>query len=128
MIPNDESTIAQFVQKHGAIFTPGNQFFHRAIADFLSGLGFVVLSVEKLDTHPVWQFRLRMTPNAQLHVLVELPHKGSPARQSEDPLAEQLRQLMSRAGFVYRAERERRSRCSFQNHFPHWVYRIIQIG
>jgi hypothetical protein len=96
MIPNDESSISRFLQKHGAIFTPGNQFFHWAIADFLSGLGFIVLSVEKFDTHPVWEIRLRMTPNAQLHVLVELPAKGSRQKQMDDPMAEQLRQLMSR--------------------------------
>jgi len=39
-----------------------------------------------------------MTPKAQLRLLLELPPKGSRLAMSEDPLAEQIRQLMS--GFL----------------------------
>ncbi len=82
-----------------SLIVPAWQFFHRAMSDFLLNLGLHVLSVERLDTHPLWTIRLRAGPEAELHLLLELPSPGTRNQGGDiphDPLGHQIRHRLSR--------------------------------
>ena len=82
-----------------SLIVPAWQFFHRAMYDFLMNLGLRVLSVERLDTHPIWVIRLRISAEAALRPPLEWPAQNprNPGPKTpHEPLDHQIRHLLSR--------------------------------
>ena len=59
MSDDAEGALAKFLASHGQYYLAGRFFYHRQLALRLREIGFKVLSIEKLSTHPVWRIRLK---------------------------------------------------------------------
>jgi len=55
--------------KSGRYYRSAALFYHELWREHLRQMGFVVISVEKLDAHDLWVIRLRITSSAQLNLL-----------------------------------------------------------
>ena len=87
------STPADLVKKvvleAGSYYQPPDLFYHRLWRARLQQIGFRVISVERLPSHPVWDIRLRGSLATQLHLL--LSKSMASARSKEQNLL--LRQI-----------------------------------
>lgn len=57
----DQTSLTRFLVQYGRYYVPGRTFYHRQLGLRLHGLGFRVLSIQRLATHPVWQVRIKQT-------------------------------------------------------------------
>jgi hypothetical protein len=79
----------------GKYFQPADLFYQRLWWQRLRQVGFQVISVERLEAHPVWDIRLRGTLAAQAYLLVSKPasHK---VMASDEMLEAQLKAEVQR--------------------------------
>ena len=64
--------LERFLGRQGRYYLPRREYWHHVLAEFFLGMGFVVVSVERLDTHPLWQARVNLTADAQYFLLLGL--------------------------------------------------------
>jgi hypothetical protein len=91
--PEVDPRLAAFLQKQGRYYVPAGEFWHRLIGEFMTGLGCQVLSVERLDSHPVWRVRVKWTVETLAHLLVGVPCSHPSAKNL---LERQMRVAVSR--------------------------------
>jgi hypothetical protein len=89
------SQLKQVLLKSGRYYQSGALFYHKLWREHLRQLGFVVISVEKLDAHDLWVIRLRITSSAQLHLLLSSPPAGK-SKAHDDRLEHELRVAVRR--------------------------------
>jgi hypothetical protein len=70
--PRLERQMRMFLRGQGRCYLPRRQYWHHVVADFFMRLRFVLVSVERLATHPVWRVRLKLTADAQHYLLLGL--------------------------------------------------------
>jgi hypothetical protein len=66
----------QFMAKYGRHVEPGRLFFHLRLRERLEALGFRVISIQRLDAHPVWELRVKGSLDAQTKLLLGKSHSG----------------------------------------------------
>jgi len=54
-----DASIRKFFAHYGRYRAPTGTFYHRQLRDRLAEIGFKVLSVERVDSHPLWRIRLK---------------------------------------------------------------------
>ncbi len=82
--------LKQFLAKYGRHVEPGRLFYHLRLQERLTALGFRVISIEHLDTHPVWNIRIRGNLEAQTNLLLGKSYKGKrPASWGSGEVIEQ---------------------------------------
>ncbi|MHB8522270.1 MAG: hypothetical protein ACYDH9_16140 [Limisphaerales bacterium] len=69
----EHAALRRFCARFGACRVPRGFFYHRQIWQRLAVIGFRVLSIERLATHPVWRIRLKGTLAAQADLLLSQP-------------------------------------------------------
>ena len=74
------------------LVVPAWQFFHQAVSDFLMNLRFCVLSIERMEAHPVWIIRLKVSAQAEP---CQSP-KDRGLELTDEPLSDQIRHRLSR--------------------------------
>ncbi len=85
-----KKNLKQFLAKYGRFVEPGQFFYHHRLHERLTGLGFRVISIERLDTHPVWNIRIRGNLEAQTNLLLGKSYKGKrPAAWGSGEVIEQ---------------------------------------
>jgi hypothetical protein len=85
-----KTNLKQFLAKYGKFREPEQFFYHYRLNERLSALGFWVISIERLDTHPVWNVRFRGSLEAQSHLLLGKSYKGKrPASWGSGEVIEQ---------------------------------------
>src|SRR2546425_5739672 len=62
--------IKKFLARYGRYRTTGDLFHHRQLGQRLAEIGFRVMTIERLATHPVWQIRLKGNLTAQANLLL----------------------------------------------------------
>ena len=80
---------------YGRYYQPGRYFYHRQLGQRPREMGFKVLSIHMLSTHPVWQLRLKQTDYR-----LDFPR---PYRLMELQLKAQIRQALIDPGQGTRA-------------------------
>ncbi len=70
-VPPDGGLI-RWLRHFGRYYAPSREHCHRLLAGFFVGMGFDLLSVERLESHPVWVVRARFTEDAQLFLLLSV--------------------------------------------------------
>lgn len=65
--------IKRIMQKAGQYFESGQFIFHKFLRNELVRLGFRVVSIERIEHHPVWHIRVRCTATAQNFLLISRP-------------------------------------------------------
>jgi hypothetical protein len=82
-----------FLRGQGRCYLPRREYWLHVVAEFFMRLRFVLVSVERLATHPVWRVRLKLTADAQHYLLLGLAcsHPLAP-----DLVGRQLRVAVSR--------------------------------
>lgn len=82
--------LKQFLAKYGKFREAEQFFYHYRLNERLTGLGLRVISIERLDTHPVWNIRLRGNLEAQTNLLLGKSYKGKrPASWGSGEVIEQ---------------------------------------
>ena len=71
-----KANLKQFLAKYGKFREPEQFFYHYRLNERLAALGFRVISIERLDTHPVWNVRFRGSLEAQSQLLLDKSYKG----------------------------------------------------
>jgi hypothetical protein len=71
-----KTNLKQFLAKYGRFVEAGRFFYQYRLHERLTALGFRVISIERLDTHPVWNIRLRGNLEAQANLLLGKCYKG----------------------------------------------------
>jgi hypothetical protein len=61
--------LKRFLVECGRYFEPAHLFYHRRIEEGLAGLGFSVLSIERLAKASAWQVKLRATLEVQAQIV-----------------------------------------------------------
>ena len=61
--------IKTFLTRYGRYRTTGALFYHRQLRQRLAEIGFRVITIERLATHPVWRIRLKANLTAQANLL-----------------------------------------------------------
>ena len=87
--------LKQVLLKSGRYYRSGALFYHELWREHLRQIGFVVISVEKLDAHDLWTIRLRITSSAQLHLLLSTKPAGQ-FKDQNDRLVHELRAAVRR--------------------------------
>jgi hypothetical protein len=70
-----KSNLKQFLAKYGYFIEPKQFFYHHRLHDRLTALGFRIISIERLGTHPVWNIRFRGNLEAQTNLLLGKSYK-----------------------------------------------------
>jgi len=65
--------LATWLQRHGRYYLPKREYCHHLLVDFFVAMGFRVLSVERFDWHPIWRVRAKLTDEAQMFLLLNVP-------------------------------------------------------
>ena len=68
-----DASIRKFFARYGRYHAPRGTFYHRQLRDRLAEIGFKVLSVERVDSHPLWRIRLKGSLKVQAHLLISQP-------------------------------------------------------
>ena len=76
--------------KSGRYYRSAALFYHELWREHLRQMGFIVISVEKLDAHDLWVIRLRITSSAQLNLLFSSASAGK-CRAQNDRLEHELK-------------------------------------
>ena len=71
-------------------------FYHRQLRERLSEIGFKVLSIERLDSHPLRRIRLKGTLKVQAHLLISQPAELFDLSKSHGLLERQLTKHLQR--------------------------------
>ena len=71
-----KTNLKQFLAKYGRHVEPGRLFYHLRLQERLTALGFRVISIERLEEHPVWNIRIRGNLDAQTNLLLGKSYKG----------------------------------------------------
>jgi hypothetical protein len=87
--------LKQVLLKSGRYYRSAALFYHELWREHLRQIGFVVISVEKLDAHDLWTIRLRITSSAQLHLLLSLK-PAAKFRDQNDRLVNELKAAIRR--------------------------------
>jgi len=92
-----DKLVKQILLRCGRYYQGGKLFYHRLWKQWLNGLGFRVICVERLDCHDLWDLRLRLAPSK--------PAVGRPATtrwvELKDPMEKlklQIRQIARELG------------------------------
>ena len=89
--------LKQVLLKSGRYYRSAALFYHELWRQHLRQMGFVVISVEKLDAHDLWVISVRITSAAQVHLLLSLRPTGK-MKEGIDPLEYQLTKFVQRLG------------------------------
>jgi hypothetical protein len=65
--------IKRIMRRAGRYYEAGQFLYHKFLRNELVQMGFRVVLIEKLDHHPVWHIRLRITARAQNFLLLSRP-------------------------------------------------------
>jgi hypothetical protein len=71
-----KTDLKRFLAKYGRFVESGQFFYHHRLDERLASLGFRVISIERLDTHPVWNIRFKGNLDAQTSLLLGKSYKG----------------------------------------------------
>ena len=71
-----KKNLKQFLAKYGRFVESAQFFYHHRLHERLTALGFRLISIERLDTHPVWNIRIRGNLEAQTALLLGKSYKG----------------------------------------------------
>jgi hypothetical protein len=91
-----EASIIKFFARHGRYRVPTGTFYHRQLRERLTEIGFKVLSIERLDSHPLWRIRLKANLNVQAHLLISQPAGLFDLSKSHGLLERQLTKYIQR--------------------------------
>ncbi|MHB8519954.1 MAG: hypothetical protein ACYDH9_04275 [Limisphaerales bacterium] len=86
----------KFLARFGVYRVPRGLFYHRQMWQRLTVIGFRVLSIERLATHPVWRIRLKGTLAAQADLLLSQPPSIRVCARSQHWLEQQLKEWMQK--------------------------------
>ena len=85
-----KTNLKQFLAKFGRFREPGQFFYHHRLTERLASLGFRVISIERLEEHPVWNIRFKGSLEAQTNLLLGESYKGKrPASSGSGQVIEQ---------------------------------------
>jgi hypothetical protein len=87
--------LKQVLLKSGRYYRSAAFFYHELWREHLREIGFIVISVEKLDAHDLWTIRLGITSSAQLHLLLSTKPTGQ-LKEGNERLVHELRARVRR--------------------------------
>jgi hypothetical protein len=90
------ASIRKFFASHGRYRAPTGTFYHRQLRDRLTEIGFKVLSVERVDSHPLWRIRLKGSLKVQAHLLISQPAGLFDLSKTDGLLERQLTKYIQR--------------------------------
>src|SRR5436190_1917567 len=103
-----KASIKKFFARYGYYRAHGGTFFHRQLRQRLIDIGFKVLSVERLETHPVWKIRLKGNLGAQANLLMSQPaghsYLANPSHLLERQLAARIQRILKLLGKSVRCD------------------------
>jgi hypothetical protein len=105
-----KTNLKQFLAKYGRFVESGQFFYHYRLHERLTALGVRVISVERLDTHPVWNIRFKGNLDAQTKLLLGKSYSGKrPAPWGSGEILEQrlkaeLRSILKQLGRAVKAD------------------------
>jgi hypothetical protein len=85
-------------------------FYHHRLHERLAALGFRVISIERLDTHPVWHVRVKGSLDAQAKLLLgklyssKRPSAWDSGKLMEEQLKAELRSILKELGQAVKAD------------------------
>ena len=93
----EDASIGKYLIKYGRYYVSANLFYHRQLHERLRAMGFKVISIQKLATHPVWELRLKaddyrlgflrpfglIEPKLKTQVRLILKHLGQATKGAE---------------------------------------------
>ena len=91
-----DASIRKFFARYGRYRAPAGTFYHRQLWDRLTEIGFKVLSVERVDSHPLWRIRLKGSLKVQAHLLISQPAGLFDLSKSHGLLERQLPKCLQR--------------------------------
>jgi hypothetical protein len=92
----EDASIRKFFARHGRYRAPTGTFYHRQLRERLTEIGFKVLSIERLDSHPLWRIRLKGSLGVQAHLLISQPAGLFDLSKSHGLLERQLTKYIQR--------------------------------
>jgi hypothetical protein len=92
----EDVSIRKFFARFGRFRAPSGTFYHRQLRDRLTEIGFQVLSVERVDSHPLWRIRLKASLKVQAHLLISQPAGLFDLSKSHGLLERQLTKYIHR--------------------------------
>ena len=92
----EDASIRKFFARFGRYRAPRGTFYHRQLRERLTEIGFKVLSIERLDSHPLWRIRLNGSLKARAHLLVSQPTGLFDLSKSHGLLEQQLTKYIQR--------------------------------
>src|SRR5262245_47519912 len=88
--------IKKFLARYGRYRTTGALFYHRQLRQRLAEIGFRVITIERMATHPVWQIRLKGNLTTQANLLIGQPVSDRFGPQSKYWMERQLKRQIQR--------------------------------
>ena len=98
-----KTNLNQFLAKCGYFVEPKQFFYHHRLRDRLTALGFRIISIERLGTHPVWNIRFKGNLEAQTHLLLAKSNKGS-SEVIEQRLKAEMHAILKSLGQAVKAD------------------------
>jgi hypothetical protein len=100
--------IKKFLARYGRYRTTADLFYHRQLRQRLAEIGFRVITIERLATHPVWEVRLKGNLDVQANLLLGQPLSerfGSPSRYwLEQQLKRRIQGILNTLGDPVRSD------------------------
>jgi hypothetical protein len=85
-----KTNLKQLLAKYGRFVESGQFFYHHRLHERLASLGLRVISIERLEEHPVWNIRCRGNLEVQTNLLLGKSYKGKrPASWGSGEIIEQ---------------------------------------
>ena len=98
-----KTNLNKFLAKYGYFIEPKQFFYHHRLRDRLTALGFRIISIERLDTHPVWNIRFKGNLEAQTNLLLAKSYKGS-SEVIEQRLKAEMHAILKSLGQAVKAD------------------------
>jgi hypothetical protein len=82
--------LKQCLAKYGRFVESGQFFYHHRLRERLTALGLRAISIQRLDSHPVWEIRVKGSLDAQTKLLLGKSYSGKrPASWGSTEVIEQ---------------------------------------
>ena|SRR6266567_7305088 len=98
----DHASKRRFFARYCRIRVPKGTFYHRQLRQRFREIGFRLISIERLETHPVWRIKLRGSLRTQADLLISQPAglfgKSNPHQLLERQLTTYVQRILRQLG------------------------------